>query len=276
MFEESDFVGESLASTILGEKGDLRVLGLWKGGEFRNAPDESTVIEKHDVLLVVGPTETLERLEQEMAGPDDGRATICLAGYGEVGASVANSLEDGGISCTIVDLEDGEEIDVVGDVTNEATLAAAGIGDVDVFVLSIPNDDEAILATLVARERNPDLDIIARVNDKSNTTMIRRAGADYVLSLPEISGRLLARDVLREQILAYDTQLQVVQIDGESVAGKTVEETGLKETSSVLIGVERNGGIETQIADDYRFREDDTLLLVSTEDALGTIESEIR
>jgi Trk K+ transport system NAD-binding subunit len=122
---------------------------------------------------------------------------------------------------------------------------------------------------LVARELVPDLDIVARVNNSDNENKIRRAGADYVLSLPDISGRMLASEVLREEILSYDRQLKIVRVRGEEYAGERLSDTRLAETDSLVVGVERGGEVFFDVDSDFVFEEGDEILVATTDEATG-------
>ena len=157
---------------------------------------------------------------------------------------------------------------MVGDATEEDVLREAGIEDATAFVSTVQDDDVAILSVLVARELVPDLDIIARVNNSGNENKARRAGADYVLSLPDISGRMLASEVLREEVLSYDRQMKIVRMPGAEYAGRRLADTSLAEGNGVVVAVERNGNVVIDIDSDFVFEEGDEILFAGTEDVV--------
>lgn len=66
------------------------------------------------------------------------------------------------------------------------------------FVVAVGNDDDANLAVVTARELGADRGIVARVINSDSASKLRRAGANYALSLPDISTRLIALNVLRD------------------------------------------------------------------------------
>lgn len=272
VFEDSPICGETVESIDADLDADIRILGLWTDGEFVPEPSPGTVVDGDTVLLVVGPHDALVELETETYAGRSIDDKVIVAGYGEVGATVVEELDDPEIESTVIDLQEKDGVDVVGDVTDEEILRRAGIDEATVFVLTIADDDEAILATLLATELSSDLDTLVRIADPANATKVRRAGADYVLSLPEISGRILALEVLREQILSYDRQMKVVRIDADEFAGDTLAETEIGDSGRLVIAVEREGDIVPDVPADLTLREGDQLLVAGTDPMIDEIE----
>lgn len=228
----------------------------------------------------------------------EGRPLVVVAGYGIVGATVVDGLADAAIECRIIDIEgaagagdagsglghdrddgdgqgdssaggsDGRPIDVVGDATTAATLETAGIEEAAAFAVAIGDDDESIPSVLVADELTEELTIVVRVNE----TKVRRAGADYVLSLPEIGGHILAREVLHEEVLSYNRQLKAVRLDAGPFAGLTIGESPIGQKECVVVGVERSGELHTGVEASFELEVGDGLLVVGSDEAIDTIE----
>jgi len=112
-----------------------------------------------------------------------------VAGYGVVGRMVALELERSGLKVTIIELnlqtiEKQLGLDktvVYGDVLDPTTLLNAGVDRADVFVLAVPNEEDAVKACALARELNPDIFIAARTNFVSKGMLCTQAGADCVI-----------------------------------------------------------------------------------------------
>lgn len=266
--EDNPFCGLTLEAAGLDDESDVTAIGLWDDGEFVAAPPPDTVLEENASVLVAGPEERLKDLETRLpdAPSTDGR--VVIAGAGEVGSTVQRRLEDAGIDCTLVDLVDREGIDVQGDATDERVLREVNLEDASVYVVAIGDNAEAILSILLARNLARDIEIVARVNDSDVQSKARRAGANYVLSLPDISARLIAMNVLREDLLSYDRQVQILRIDGDRLAGLTLRETPISTTDAVLVAVERNGQLLTDFDPDFEIDPDDRLLIAGSDDAL--------
>jgi len=271
--EDSPFCGKSLEAAGLDNGSEVTALGLWDDGDFVPSPPPETTLEANTSVLVAGPEEQLRELETRLpdAPTTDGR--VVIAGAGEVGSTVQRRLERAGIDCTLIDRVDSEGVDRQGDVTDEEVLRDANLGDAAVYVVAIGNNAEAILSILLARNLTSDTEIVARVNDSDIQSKARRAGANYVLSLPDISARLIAMNVLKEDFLSYDRQVQILRIEGKRLAGQTLDETPIKPTDAVLVAVERDGTLLTDLDASFEIDADDRLLIAGSDDALDAFET---
>lgn len=127
------------------------------------------------------------RQHHDRINPSHHRAIV--AGYGVVGRMVALELERSGLEVTIIELNlktiekqlDLDKKVVYGDVLDPKVLCKAGIDQADVFVLAVPNEDDAIKACAIVRELNPDIFIAARTNFVSRGMLCTQAGADCVI-----------------------------------------------------------------------------------------------
>ena len=269
VLKESPVCGQTLGESGLLKNPELDVPAVWENGEFVPSPSPETRLGSHTSLLVTGSEESLREIETLIYTETEAEARVVVAGFGEVGSTVIENLRFADTDCVVVDIEEMEGVDIVGDSTEEEVLREAGIEEATAFVSAVQDDDVAILSVLVARELVPDLDIVARVNSSDNENKIRRAGADYVLSLPDISGRMLASEVLREEILSYDRQLKIVRVRGEEYAGERLSDTRLAETDSLVFGVERGGEVFFDIGPGFVFEEEDEILVATTDEATG-------
>ena len=100
---------------------------------------------------------------------------------------------------------------------------------------------------------------------------IRRAGAEYVLGVPTISGRLLVSEVLQEPVVGVDRQTRTVHIDGGRFAGQQIGETPLPAANCVVVAVERDGAFLIDLTEGFEIRSDDQLVVVGQDDAIGAL-----
>jgi Trk K+ transport system NAD-binding subunit len=263
---------------------DIRVVGHWVDGAFVGTPDDETVIEPGSVVLLAGSTESLAEVEADSCRVDPD-PTVVIAGHGIVGATVSDELRDAGIECRVIDTQDGNGVDIVGDATTPATLQRAGVADAAAFVVVLDDDDATVLSVLAADEATSTgadaagtadespgaADVIARMNDPANETNIRRAGAEYVLGVPTISGRLLVSEVLQEPVVGIDRQLRTARIDGARFAGQSLAATPIADTDCVVVGVERDGTVTTDITGEFQLRPDDQLIVVGPDADIGVV-----
>lgn len=265
VLEDSPVCGETLAESGLLDHPDVTVSAVWENGEFAPSPSPNTLLGSGTSLLATGTEESLREMERLIYTETETEERVVVAGFGEVGSTVIDNLRFADTDCVVIDIEDADGVDFVGDATEEEVLREAGIEDATAFVSTVQDDDVAILSILVARELVSDLDIIARVNDSGNENKARRAGADYVLSLPDISGRMLASEVLREEVLSYDRQIKIVRVPGAEYAGKKLTDTHLAEANGVVVAVKRDDGIVIDVDSDFVFEEGDEILFAGTD-----------
>jgi Trk K+ transport system NAD-binding subunit len=249
---------------------DVSVVGIWADGVFVGSPPEETKIKTETVVLLSGTDEALAELESETCQSRKEAPAVIVAGHGIVGSTVRRELESASLTCQVVDVNGGDEVDIVGDATTIETLERAGLTDADVLVVALPDDDATVLAVL-ATHSIAELDVITRMNTVENETKIRRAGADYVLGVETITGRLLVEDVLQEDVLGFDHQIRIVRIEGAQFAGDVLEATPIAETGCVVVGVERDGTFHRDPPEGFEVQSDDVLVVVGRDEEVGRV-----
>ncbi len=272
----SELAESTLADSGIREKTGVNVLGAWFQGEFNAVLTPDTRLTAGTVLFVSGHSEQLERLvELSRAQLRRFRTgeTIVL-GYGEVGQTVATALEEAGVPFTTVDRTEGEGVDVVGDATDPETLVEAGIEGARTVVLALPDDTTTEFATLVVRDLAPEIEIIARVEERPTIPKTFRAGADYVLSLATVTGRMIASQILTERdVLSLDQQIEVVRMEAPELSGQSVSEADIRaRTGCTVVAIERNGDVLTDVGPDTRIGTDDKLVVAGTDESIREFE----
>jgi len=265
----SPLAGMTLAASNLRERTGANVIGAWFRGEFESPVDPETTLEAGTVLLVTGREEQLDRLESlpesTVRAFETGEAVVI--GHGQVGKAVTHALEEMGQTYTVLNRHDGPGVDVVGEADDTDALRRAGIDGARSAILAIPDDTEAEFATLVMRETNPDLDIAARTEDAETVQKMYRAGANYVLSLAQVTGRMVASAVLEdEEVIATDTQVEIIKTTAPGLVGQTLAAGGVRErTGCTVVAVERNGSVYTDLGPDFRIADGDELVVAGTD-----------
>ncbi|QZY00219.1 potassium channel family protein [Halobaculum rubrum] len=269
----SPLEGVSIRNSRIRERTGANVVGAWIDGELQLPPDPDAVIGANTVLLVSGDHEALEELG-ETARPvgrrrrDEG---VVIAGLGEVGGAALSVVEeeDGDVLTTTVDVTDDPGVDVVGDVSSRETLREAGVEDAGVILVCVPDDSTALLTTVLARSLNPDIEILVRMSDAKATTKALRAGADYVLSVPRISARMVARELRGEEVLGAGSQIRIDRVSAEPFAGKTLAESGISErTGCRVIGIEHEGELTVTLDPERTIAAGDRLVIVGTDESV--------
>ncbi|MFB6302212.1 MAG: TrkA family potassium uptake protein [Haloferacaceae archaeon] len=267
---DSDLAGTTLAESGLRERAGINVIGAWFRGEFVTPPSPDAALDAGTVLLVTGREDQLDRL-RDLARSSlrrGGRGPVLVIGYGEVGSSAVDALAAAGVSYTIVDVADEEAVDVVGDATDPAVLRRAGVEDARSAVLALPDDTLTEFATLVIRDLAPSTEIVARAEEGGSTRKMYRAGADYVLSLSTVAGRMLASAVLEEEeVISADTQVDVVRTRAPGLVGRTLGDAQVRsQTGCTVVAVERDGEVVTDVGPHFQVQAGDDLIVAGTDE----------
>jgi Trk K+ transport system NAD-binding subunit len=117
---ESRLIGTRLRDSRIREETGANVIGAWIDGELQLPPDPDSVIRPNTVLLVAGERTALEAFAAFTRPPRalQRHDRIVVAGMGEVGRAARSVITDADIEAVTVDVEDRDDVDVVGDATS--------------------------------------------------------------------------------------------------------------------------------------------------------------
>jgi voltage-gated potassium channel len=187
-----------------------------------------------------------------------------ICGYGRIGSRIAQDLARVGVPFVVIErssakierLEKEDLLYVEGDAEEEEILTASGIERAKGLILTLPEDSSNVFVTLVAREINPDLFILARTDKHQNQKKLLRSGADKVISPYEIGADRMAQVILKPQVDrfmervlhtgALNLVMEEVPIEeGAPIAGKTLADSKFRQqfdaiVVSIIDGVTRN------------------------------------
>jgi Trk K+ transport system NAD-binding subunit len=269
----SELVGTTLAESDVGERTGANVIGAWFRGIFESPPSPDATLDGSTILLVAGNESQLERLQSLTRSGVRGHETgaVVIVGHGRVGSTAASELAAADVPYTVVDREAGSSVDVVGDATDPDVLREAGIDDARTLLLGLPNDTTTVFATLVARELNPEIEIVARAQETGNTRKLYQAGGDFVLALATVSGRMLASTVLvTEEFVSPASQVDIVRTRAPELAGQSLAEADVRaETGVTVVAVERNGDTVTELDPEFTFEANDEVLITGTDEDIS-------
>lgn len=269
---------QTFAESGLTDRTGARVIGAWSTGEFRTPPFPDLVLDEHTVLLVVGGEGDLERLRELTRSTvrRHRRSEVVIAGYGVVGSTVANALAEAGVPRTVVDIDEKSTVDVGGDATDPEVLREAGIDDGGTVVLALDDDTTTLVATFVIRELNPHVEVIARADEPESVRKLYRAGADYVLSLSSVTGRLLASRIVGEDVVSFGQQIKVIRVPAPEAT--TLDELDIQpRTGCTVVAVERRDGrVDTDLAGWTEVGKHDNLVLAGTDDDVALYDETFR
>ncbi|MEO1366388.1 MAG: NAD-binding protein, partial [Acidobacteriota bacterium] len=262
---ESELAGQTLGSARIGRRTGAVVVGQWIRGQLDAEPTAETVIAPRGILVAIGEQGAIDKLVA-LATNDGGRRSggfFLVAGHGEVGQHVARALRDAGEAVVVIDKDpDCPGVDRVGDVVDGDILKTLDLEGARAIVLALDSDSATLFATLVIKDRAPDLPTVARVNHASNLERIYRVGADFALSIAQVSGQILVRELTGRDVLAFDAQLKILRTPASKLADRALSAVDIrKATGCSVVAVERGELVITELAGDFTFLRDDTICI---------------
>ncbi|MCB1054585.1 MAG: NAD-binding protein [Acidobacteria bacterium] len=268
----SKLVGKSLVEADVGAATGATVIGQWVEGTLHAPATPEMVLVSRGILVVVGTEESIERLTDLAAGalPMRQSGHFLIGGYGEVGRKVAELLRDAGEQVQVIDRTTSPGVDLVGDVLDGEILERAGARTAQAAILALDSDSVTLFATVILKEIAPELPVIARVNLGANVSRIHRAGAEFALSISQVSGQVLARRLLGEEAVEVNPQLKVLKASGKPFAGRRPSEIDLRrQTGCSVVAVERGGEVVVHADPGFRFAPEDRVYVCGSTQSIA-------
>ncbi len=260
----SPLAGHTLNETAIATRTGATVIGQWVGGELEVPSGAGLRLEPGGILVVLGSHASVSRL-RDLAG---GAVTLrhegpfVVGGGGEVGRKVAELLRAVGEEVRLIDRNDGPEVDQVGDVLDARVLEEAGVKSAQAVILALDTDAATLFATVILKDLAPEVPVIARVNQAENVDRIHRAGADFSLSISQVSGQILAQKLLGQEAVSVDLQLKVLKVTAGRLAGRHPAEMGVRQrTGASVVAVERGEEVLVEFGPEFRFQAEDAVYL---------------
>ncbi len=240
-------------------------------------------------LLIDGHMRDLvrrRRMEREIARMS-GHVIVC--GWGRVGREVARFLANAGRDVVVVD-RDPDRLGEVpypvvhGDVTDDATLTAAGVDRAATLVAALDTDADNLYVTVAGKSMRPDIQIIARARNESSEPKLVRAGADRVVNPQQLGGDRMASFVTQPHVVDFvdvvmhagtlEIRLGELDVSASSpLSGATLRSAHLRDvTGALVLAIRRpDGGFVTNPTPRSTIEAGDVLISVGTVEQLESL-----
>ncbi len=267
---ESPVAGVRLAEARIRERTGATIIGRWMEGEFDAEVGPQTVLQPGVILVAVGSGESIVRLGS-LATPLAKTGPFLVAGYGEVGHKVVEMLGDAGEETVVIDNRNLEGIDLVADALDSAALVRAGVREARAVILALSTDAANLLATALVRDIAPDVPIIARVNRAEEVARIRATGADFALSIGQVAGQLLGRQLFGQEFVSLEPRMRLVKTSAAGLGGLNPASARIRErTGCSIVVIERDGELLVDFGRDFEIRPDDSIYLCGSDEGVDT------
>jgi len=261
---DSVLAGKTLAQAGLGQHAGVTVIGQWTAGKLVSPPTPDMRLEPGGILVLVGNDESIRSFMNLCAGARRLRRAgpFLIAGGGEVGRKVAELLTDCGEQTFMIDTRAGPGVDLVGNVLDTQILQEAGLDNVQAVILTLSTDSTTLFSTVIIKDMAPDVPVIARVNSAENVERIYTAGADFALSISQVSGQLLAMQLLGKESVSLDPELRVIKVSAQGLEKYHPKQNDLREkTGCTVVAVERGEELLVEFGTDFGFHAGDAVYI---------------
>ncbi len=138
-----------------------------------------------------------------------------ICGLGDTGRYAVEELETTGSPYVVI--ESNEEgpaklrdqdafknlLYVVGDATDEEVLDCAGLARARCVIVALAGDKDNLVITVMVRQKNPAVRIVARCADVKYSDRMLKAGANVAVSPNQIGGMRMASEALRPNVVNF-------------------------------------------------------------------------
>ena len=206
---------------------------------------------------------------------------VGVAGAGNVGLFIANELVDNGHDVMLIEQQPGvaarvvkrEGLEVhVADACEVASLREAGLQTCDVLVAATGDDEDNLVASLLAKQEFAVPRVIARINHPKNAWMFNETwGVDLSVSTPHLITALVEEALsvgrLVRLFLLEGGQVGLVEVtlaDDAPVVNHEIRELEIPRDSTI-VAVVRDDHVVMPRGDTMLLAGDEVLALVTTE-----------
>ena len=203
--------------------------------------------------------------------------SIVVLGLGRFGQSVAKTLYDLGHEVLVIDENESliQSISnhityaLVGNVTDENVLKAAGIKNFDAAVVSTgKNLESSILVTQILKEMGIKY-VLAKAQNELHARVLTKLGADKVIFPEKDMGVRVAHNLVSTNIIDYielSPDYTIIEISSpKHWEGKTLKKLNVRAKHGINIIAVKNGSkINMAPTADYIVNSDDILVVIGS------------
>jgi len=215
---------------------------------------------------------------------------VIVVGFGRVGRAVVRGVVNERRRCIVIDRDRGLDASIVdagvvgliGDASEESTLREAGIERAEAIVAAAHDDATNLVVVLTARALNPNLRIVARVNDPAWYDRIVRAGAHSALSPYESYGIALASSALDASVVGVQDlptlglrAQEFTVLAGSPVVGMSLQDFAVAHPDVLVVGLRREQGITRWHEIPGQINVDDVIVILGEPAAMARVGSAV-
>ncbi len=218
-----------------------------------------------------------------------------ICGNGRIGSLISHDLAAAGKDFVVIDmnpetmlaLDRTDILHILGDATEDEILVKAGIKRAKGLIATASSDVTNVYITLIARELNPDIFILARAETEDSIRNLKRAGADKVISPYLVGGRHMANIILKPTVVDFvelatgekrdDFYIEMEGFkirSGSCLIEKTLKDAPIRKDLGLIVVAIKNsaGNMTFNPPADYCLSQGDVLICMGDPKALDSMQ----
>ena len=217
---------------------------------------------------------------------------VIVCGAGRVGRQVVYRLREEGADCVVIEqredlanqlIEEGFLV-INSDATHDETLNKASIDNAKGLISALPEDSLNVFVTLTAKGLNPNIFVVARMDQPESEKKLLRAGADKVISPATLSGWRMAMSFLKPISVEYfekvihdqNNEIEIVELkidQGSCLVGETLLTSEIKpQTGAMILAILRDNQVISNPDAREVILQGDLLIVLGLRDQLHRLE----
>lgn len=277
-------------------KGGIRFCFVERGEELY-IPDGEFVLKEGDEVSFVAPSQAAAKLLKSLGIISPKARSAMILGGSKIAFYLAKILRETGLSVKIIEKEEGrcEELSeslpgvmiIHGDGMDEDLLKSEGIERADVVVCLMDTDEENLLASLYAKQVNPNAKVVTELGNLKFRSVVDQLPLDSIIRPKHLTGQYIIRYVRGMQNTIgnnVETMYKISHNRAEAlefrvredsvVTGVPLSKLNLKKDLQIIC-IRRNGKIMTPGGNDT-IEKGDSVIIVTKQKGLTDLKSILR
>ena len=200
--------------------------------------------------------------------------TVAVIGLGKFGFYIAKSLSRLNVKVIAADNDEkkvqeiSEYVDdaYIIDSTSKVALEEIGIYNLSTVIVSIGENIEASILTVMALKDLNNKTVIAKAINSTHGEILTKIGAFKVIYPEKIAGRMLVKKLIDnmsvEEIDVSNTIKIIKFVANESLIGRKISQIELEFSNLKIISYKANSMWSTQVDSSYQVKKDDILVFL--------------
>lgn len=222
--EQTPIAGKKVADCASVLKGAVRIVFVERGGEFY-IPNGDFVLQANDMVSFVAPSGAAAKLLKSLGTISNKGRSVFILGGSKIGFYLAKILREAGVYVKIIEKDPrrceelSEDLDGVmiinADAMDEDLLLSEHIDRADGVVCLMNTDEENLLASLYAKQVNPNAKIVTELGNLKFSSVVDTLPLDSIIRPKQLTGEYIIRYVRGMQNTVGNNVETMYKVNGD-------------------------------------------------------------